>query len=934
MQLAPGTQIGSYEIRHWLGAGGMGEVYYARDVKLGRYVALKILLPEVTTDEDRVRRFEQEARATSALNHPNILTIFEVGQEGDVHFIVTEFVDGVTLRRHMTQESLSLSSTLEIVTQVAAALSAAHASGIVHRDIKPENIMLRADGYVKMLDFGLAKLMPTRDERLADPNVSTAFNMNTEPGAIVGTVNYMSPEQLRGAKVDGRTDIWSLGVVTYEMIAGCSPFNGLTKSDVIASILRQEPLLLTRYSKDVPAELQRIVDKSLRKEREERYQIAKDLLIDLKDLKQNLDLDSKQGRIRMSDPLSEAPTEFIPSHTADHTAENELQQTQTARVDPRATSGAEYLFEEIRQHRIGATIILTTLVLAIVAGLAVWLSGRQAASELQPNLALANTTEIVTTSYVREGAISPDAKYVAIVVEDAGKQSIRVQQTHNASESPVVADGGEYRGLVFSRDGYSVYYLAKEEKGSALYQVSILGGAPRKLVTGIDTPVTLSPDGTQIAFVRRNAGKTVLFIAKADGTAERELATAPSQSEFSTFRNNGGPAWSPDGKVIACPMMSTGSQMHMEVVAVNVDDGALKPIGSRRWFLIGQLGWLSDGKSLMIAAQEKTPPQSSSQIWLVNYPGGEAHSLTTDVGHYQGIGLTADSNALITTKTSQTSKIWITSVAQPKDAAELPASKNKGAGGLAWGPEGDIVHASNETGSMEIWTVKVDGSDVRQLTFDKHTCVEPSISQSDSGFIVFASYASGKPHIFRIDRNGKNLKQLTSGPYEDWPNLSPDGQSVIYHGLEGSVDRIWRISIDGGAPTLLTDKTARHPIFSPDGKFIACYLREDGSPWQLAILPVAGGQPLKTFSVPPPVAEQWAGPRWTADSKAISYILTKGGVSNIWIQPLSGEPAQPLTDFAQDQIFAFTWSPDGKNLAVVRGVNAKSLIFMKDFRRE
>src|SRR4030095_13999311 len=228
MQLAPGTRLGSYEIRHWIGAGGMGEVYYARDTRLGRYVALKLLLPEVTTDAERVRRFEQEARATSALNHPNILTIFEVGQEGDVHFIVTEFVDGVTLRRHMVGEQLSLGSALEIMTQVAAALSAAHVSGMVRLYIKPENIMLRADGYVKVLDFGLAKLMPTRDERLADPNLSTAF-MNTEPGAIVGTVNYMSPEQLRGMKVDGRADIWSLGVVIYEMIAGCAPFSGTTK---------------------------------------------------------------------------------------------------------------------------------------------------------------------------------------------------------------------------------------------------------------------------------------------------------------------------------------------------------------------------------------------------------------------------------------------------------------------------------------------------------------------------------------------------------------------------------------------------------------------------------------------------------------------------------------------------------------------------------
>ena len=684
----------------------MGEVYFARDTKLGRYVALKVLLPELTADEERVRRFEQEARATSALNHPNILTIFEVGKEGDVHFIVTEFVDGVTLRKLMTEEKLRLGPTLDMVIQIAAALSAAHASGIVHRDIKPENIMLRPDGYVKVLDFGLAKLMPTQDQRITDPNASTALNMNTEPGAIVGTVNYMSPEQLRGMKVDGRADIWSLGVVAYEMIAGHPPFNGLTKSDVIAAILRQEPVQITRYAADVPQELQRIVAKSLRKDRDERYQIAKDLLIDLKDLRQDLQLDVRQDRIRMSDPIRDA------------TADDELVQTRgyTNRIEPaRRTSGAHYLFDEIRQHRVGVTVtaLSTILLLAAVVSYS-WFYGRHSASKAGFSSGPPSTTEIMTTSNVREGTISPDGKYIAIVVEDAGKQSIKIQQPYNPGEAPVIADGGEYRGLVFSRDGTSVFYLARDEKGSALYQVSTLGGAARKLLTNIETPITLSPDGTQLAFVRRNSGGTVLITAKADGTAERELATATGQFEFSTFRPNSGPAWSPDGKVIACPTMTVGDPMYMEVVAARVDDGSVKPMSSQRWFLIGQLGWLSDGSGLIMAAQEKTPPQTTPQIWSVTYPGGEARALTSDVGLYQGIGLTADSATLLTTRTNQTSKIWIASVSQPDDAEELPASKNKGSGGLVWTPDGNLVYASNESGTMEIWTTNAKGSDVRQ----------------------------------------------------------------------------------------------------------------------------------------------------------------------------------------------------------------------------
>jgi serine/threonine protein kinase len=921
MQLTPGSRLGPYEIRHWIGSGGMGEVYYARDTRLGRYVALKLLLPELTANEERLRRFEQEARSTSALNHPNILTIYEVGCENDVHFISTEFVEGNTLRQHMAEQELDLGPILEIAIQIAAALSAAHASGIVHRDIKPENVMLRSDGYVKVLDFGLAKLMPSHDERLVDPSLSTALNLNTDPGAIVGTVNYMSPEQLRGMKVDGRADVWSLGVVLYEMIARCSPFGRMTKSDVIAAILSEEPPLLSKYVKDVSPELEQIVARSLRKERDERYQLAKDLLIDLKDVKQDLDLDSKQGRIRSGSS---------PRNTDGVLTQTDSQKTLalTNQIEPaKPTSGVQYLFEEIKQHRIGA-VLMTVLVLSLVVGLVAWFGGKRASSKPNINPVL-SSTEINTTSNVREATISPDGKYIAIVVEDAGKQSIKIQRPSDASESPSIVTGSEYRGLVFSRDGYSVYYLSRDDKGSALYEVATLGGAPRRLLGGIDTPVSLSPDGSELAFVRRDKDSTVLITAKSDGSSERQLARPPAQSEFSTLRINSGPAWSPDGKVILCPIMSKGDPMYMEVVVVRVDDGSVKTIGSRRFFLIGQLGWIPDGSGLIMAAQEKTPPQSTAQIWFLNYPEGESHTLTSDSGYYYGIGLTADANSLITTRSRQNSKIWIASYPQLTKVEEFPSSKNKGSGGLAWTSEGDIVYASNETGAMEIWTTKGNNSDSSQLTFDKQTCVEPALSQQDPQFIVFASYASGKPHIWRIDRDGTNPKQLTNGTYEDWPDVSADGKWIVYHSAEAKGDRIWKVSIDGGSPSPLSDKAARHPVFSPDGKLVACYIREEGAAWQLAILRVDGGQLEKTFSIPAAVADQWVGPRWTPDSKSITYIQTQGGISNVWNQPVNGTTATQLTNFNQDQIFAFAWSPSGKSLALVRGVNAKSVIVMK-----
>jgi eukaryotic-like serine/threonine-protein kinase len=293
-----GQRIGHYQILSLLGAGGMGEVYLAEDQRLRRKVALKLLPARFTQEAERVRRFEQEARAASALNHPNILTIHEIGEVDGRHYLVTEFIDGQTLRQRMKSARLEIREALDVAVQIASALAAAHEAGIVHRDVKPENVMLRRDGYIRVLDFGLAKLaeltQSTHTEAL------TAGEVSTEAGLVMGTVRYMSPEQARGQKVDARSDIFSLGIVLYEMIAGRAPFEGETSSDVIAALLAKEPLPLTQFLSEVPVELERIVTKALRKDREERYQTVNDLLRDLKGLRQELDVRAKDSPLTSS----------------------------------------------------------------------------------------------------------------------------------------------------------------------------------------------------------------------------------------------------------------------------------------------------------------------------------------------------------------------------------------------------------------------------------------------------------------------------------------------------------------------------------------------------------------------------------------------------------------------------------------------------------
>jgi serine/threonine protein kinase/TolB-like protein/Tfp pilus assembly protein PilF len=317
MTIPTGTRFGRYEIRSPIGAGGMGEVYLAHDTQLDRPVALKLLPSDVTSDEDRLRRFQQEARATSALNHPNILTIYEIGEERDTHFIATEFIDGITLRTQLGRGRMKPDEVLEVSIQIAGALAAAHEAGIVHRDVKPENIMLRRDGYVKVLDFGLAKL--TEQRTSSSPSALTLAD--TGPGIVIGTVTYMSPEQARGLKVDERTDIFSFGVVLYEMLAGRAPFGGPTPSDVIVAILDREPQPLARTLRDAPPEMQRIVSKTLCKDRDERYQTMTELIADLRDLKRRWDFETVDLRVT-------APAELPRSNSAELTTRADAQTVQ------------------------------------------------------------------------------------------------------------------------------------------------------------------------------------------------------------------------------------------------------------------------------------------------------------------------------------------------------------------------------------------------------------------------------------------------------------------------------------------------------------------------------------------------------------------------------------------------------------------------------
>lgn len=386
MPLSPGTKLGRYEVCSLIGAGGMGEVYLAEDTSLGRKVALKLLPSHLTAEQNRLQRFKQEARSASALNHPNILTIHEIGEADGQPFMATEFIKGETLRQRIAGSQVKLTDTLDIAIQVASALAAAHEAGIVHRDVKPENIMVRQDGYAKVLDFGLAKL---NEKRPTDSEASTL--VQTDEGVVMGTVQYMSPEQAHGSKVDARTDIWSLGVVLYEAVAGRAPFAGATKTDVIISIIEHEPAPLARYAGKVPAELQRITTKALTKDREKRYQTVKDFLIDLKNLRDELEFEAKLERSVPPEGRSEAGVLSGQATVAAPT-------TQVAR----STLSAESLIDGIKQHKRVAAPALAALAVA-VATAAYFYSLRSSSATIN---------SMAVLPFVNDGA-DPDTEYLS-----------------------------------------------------------------------------------------------------------------------------------------------------------------------------------------------------------------------------------------------------------------------------------------------------------------------------------------------------------------------------------------------------------------------------------------------------------------------------------------------------------------------------------------
>jgi serine/threonine protein kinase/Tol biopolymer transport system component len=939
-ELSPGATLSRYRITTKIGAGGMGEVYRAQDTELGRSVALKFLSGELAAHQSRLKRFIQEAKAASALNHPNILTVYEIGRAGDATFIATEFVDGVTLRDHLLQR-LKLIEVLDIAIQIASALVAAHAAGIIHRDIKPENIMVRSDGIVKVLDFGLAKLTEPQDS-LSGPEATTMALVNTEPGAILGTVAYMSPEQALGREVDARSDVWSLGVVLYEMITGRAPFEGASKSHIIVAVTDREPLPISNFVPDLPDALEWIITEALTKDPEERCQTAKEMLGKLRRLKQRIEsgaLPTSPSDLNRSVPplssLAPARNSNLVSLAANGTTQHELGRS-TARsgelADTRALSSIDFVAAQIKQNKkTSVAVLIIGLLVASAAGFGVYKLLTQP-KPFGPIKMTALTTGGKVNGEDINGqlAISPDGKYVVCAANDAKQQaSLWLRQVSTNSLVRIVPpENGFYLATTFSPDGELIYYVAMLERNKfvpTLYRVPVLGGTPTKVLDRVFSAIAFSPNGKQFAFVGKFQDDMSLMLANTDGAGPPvTIAVEKQPNGFSTS----GPSWSPDGKRIALGMFNGRGA---SVVEVPVEGGVPKPIGAEKWARVGRVIWLADSSGLIMTAQ----PESSSigtQIWFLPYPSGQALRITNDLNGYGevSLGLTSDLGTIATIQQANSSSIWITAPNEDESRARQILKTNIPES-VAWTPDGKLVYASRTGENWDIWMVNRDGAESRQLTADAFIDQQPTVSP-DGRYVVFQSNRSGSRNIWRIDADGNNPKQLTDGSYVDEsPVCSPDGRFVIFMSTRSGTSAIWKVGIDGGAPVQLTNTPSKFPLVSPDGKLISYFYLEEQANNQprMAMIPFEGGEPVKTIDLPrtaQPIAFTWM-----PDGRSLAYLDTRSGILNVWSQGVDGGPPKQLTNFKADFLNSFAISRDGM-IAAYRFSATRDIVLIKGFR--